>query len=552
MSESHFDFVLEERTELTDPSKVLAGLGISARSTDCQVTSVRVSMRDGVELGAEHYAPMGDAPAPTILVRSPYGRGFPYDLLLARVFAGAGYHVLLQSCRGTADSEGQLNPMVQEAADGLDTVEWLRRQPWFDGRLGLLGMSYLAYCVYALLRDPPEEVKAAVIVVGPYDFGRHFVGTGAFTVQESLGWSDLVRRKTPGQPVELPADAARRLPLLAGAELLGANAPWYADWTRHPDAADPFWRPYDHSQALRRSTAPTLLIGGSYDVFLPQTLHAFRTLSARGVDTALTLGPWVHTDVVGPAAAVMVDEAQSWFNDHLRDGVAESDRPKVRIHVGGTDEWRELADLPRATEHWELRPDASGSLIPDGDASIWPSTSTFTYDPADPTPTVGGRRVAPDGGAGDNTAREQRDDVMTFSTAPLQHPLEITGTPTLILGLRSDHAHADLHARLCVVDESGGSVNVSDGMLRLPVVAEPQRLREIELILDFCVHRIAAGQRIRLQISGGSFPEYDRNLGTGEAPATGTGLATTTYTVDHGTTLLTLPVNEARQRRFGA
>ncbi|MFE2597353.1 CocE/NonD family hydrolase [Streptomyces sp. NPDC059396] len=538
--DAHFDFAPDAALDLADPQKVLALLGISPRSTDCLVTTVRVPMRDGIELAAEHYAPHTDEPSPTILVRSPYGRGFPFDVLLAKVFAGAGYHVLLQSCRGTADSDGQLRPMVQEAADGHDTVGWLREQPWFDGRLGLIGMSYLAYCVYALLQDPPPEAKAAVIVVGPYDFGSAFYRTGAFTVQESQSWSNLVRRPSPGVADELPADATQRLPLLAGAELLGPTAPWYGEWVGHPGLTDPYWRPYDHRVALERFTGATLLIGGSYDVFLPQSIEAFEVLRARGVPAALTLGPWVHTDVVAAAAGTMVDEAQAWFDDHLRDGATALTRPAVRLHVAGAEEWRELAGLPVASGHQELRLCEGGSLTADGDTG----SSTFTYDPADPTPTVGGRRVSPDGGPRDNTAREQRRDVLTFTTAAFGRPVEIHGSPTLSVGLTSDNPHADLHARLCVVDADGTSVNFSDAMLRLPSVDNPATPRIIELTLDFCARRIAAGQRIRLQLSGGSFPEYNRNLGTGEPPATGTAMATTTHVIDHATTTLSLPTGE--------
>ncbi|MGW6745546.1 CocE/NonD family hydrolase [Streptomyces sp. NPDC055025] len=538
--DAHFDFAPDAAPDLADPQKVLALPGIGPRGTDCPVTTVRVPMRDGVELAAEHYAPHTDGPSPTILVRSPYGRGFPFDVLLAKVFAGAGYHVLLQSCRGTADSDGQLRPMVQEAADGHDTVGWLREQPWFDGRLGLIGMSYLAYCVYALLQDPPPEARTAVIVVGPYDFGSAFYRTGAFTVQGSQSWSDLVRRPSPGVADELPADAARRLPLLAGAELLGPTAPWYAEWVGHPGLADPYWRPYDHRVALERFTGPTLLIGGSHDVFLPQSIEAFEVLRARGVPAALTLGPWVHTDVVAGAAGTMVDEAQAWFDAHLRDGATALTRPAVRLHVAGAEEWRELAGLPVAPGRQELRLGEGGSLTADGDTG----SSTFTYDPADPTPAVGGRRVSPEGGPRDNTAREQRRDVLTFTTEAFGRPVEIHGSPTLSVGLTSDNPYADLHARLCVVDADGTSVNFSDAMLRLPSVDDPAAPRMIELTLDFCARRIAAGQRIRLQLSGGSFPEYDRNLGTGEPPATGTATATTTHVIDHATTTLSLPAGE--------
>ncbi|MCE0763506.1 CocE/NonD family hydrolase [Pseudonocardia kujensis] len=540
MSEAHFDFATFASLDFSKPDQVLAALGVAPRSTEAHVTPVQVPMRDGIRLAADHYAPVTGDSAPTILVRSPYGRGFPYDLIVARVLAGAGYHVLLQSCRGTADSQGELRPMVQEANDGQDTVEWLRSQTWFDGRLGLVGMSYLAHSVYALLEEPPAEVKAAVLVVPPYEF--NFMRNGAFTLEETLSWSDLVRRRSPGHEDPLPPDAAQRLPLTAGAELLGPTAPWYAEWISHPEPTDPYWHDYDHHAVLARLTVPTLLIGGTYDAFLPQTVGAFQALQTRGVESALTLGPWVHTDVVGPGAAAMVEETEAWLNGHLRADAAPEPRPTVRLYVHGAEEWRELSELPKADDEWDLRLTASGTLSEAGDES----TSVFTYDPADPTPTVGGRRVAPDGGARDNAPREERDDVLVFTTDPLPEAVEIHGNPKLTVGLSSNNAHADLHARLCVVDQNGRSTNFSDAMLRLPVVDEPGAERSIDLTLDFVARKINHGERIRLQISGGSFPEYDRNLGSGEPSATGTTLVSTTHRINHATTRLALPTTQAK------
>src|SRR5262245_24064642 len=124
---------------------------------------VRVPMRDGVELIANHYSPRTDKPAGTLLVRAPYGRGFPFSALFGAVYAARGYHVLFQSVRGTFGSGGQFDPMVNEIPDGADTVAWLREQPWFTGPFATIGLSYLGFTQWALLADPPPEMKAAVI-----------------------------------------------------------------------------------------------------------------------------------------------------------------------------------------------------------------------------------------------------------------------------------------------------------------------------------------------------------------------------------------------------
>ena len=153
---------------------------------------VRVPMRDGVELLADHYEPTTATPAGTLLVRCPYGRGFPFSTMYAGVYAARGYHVVFQSVRGTFGSEGDFEPMVNEKADGADTVEWLRHQPWFTGSFATIGLSYLGFTQWALLADPPPEMKAAVITVGVHDPSGPRWGTGSFALNDFLGWSDLV------------------------------------------------------------------------------------------------------------------------------------------------------------------------------------------------------------------------------------------------------------------------------------------------------------------------------------------------------------------------
>src|ERR1700744_2347522 len=180
-------------------------LGLPPASTDYTVNRVYVPMRDGVRLVADHYAPTTSTPLGTLLVRGPYGRAFPFSLVYAHLLAPRGYHVVLQSVRGTFGSGGEFEPMVNEAADGADTVVWLREQPWFTGRFATVGLSYLGFTQWAPLRDPPPELAAAVITVGPHDLFSSVWGTGSFAVNDFLAWSDLVShqeasRRTPGIP----------------------------------------------------------------------------------------------------------------------------------------------------------------------------------------------------------------------------------------------------------------------------------------------------------------------------------------------------------------
>ena len=140
---------------------------------------VEVPMSDGTVLLATHYIPVSVASAATVLVRCPYGRTGVFALQTGQILAERGYHVLLQSVRGTFGSGGDFEPMRHEITDGQDTVAWLRQQSWFEGRLATYGPSYLGFVQWALAMDPPPELVAAVVHVGPHDFSRSAYRNGS-------------------------------------------------------------------------------------------------------------------------------------------------------------------------------------------------------------------------------------------------------------------------------------------------------------------------------------------------------------------------------------
>ncbi len=514
---------------------------------------VQVPMRDGVVLLADHYAPVTDVQRPTVLMRCPYGR--KAFAMVALPFAERGYHVLLQSTRGTFGSGGTFRPAVDEAADGQDTVAWLRAQDWFDGRLGTVGASYLAFVQWALALDPPPELKAMVVQISPHDLATAGYPNGVFELYNLLMWSDLMAHqeqvgavrgfwRTARSDKRLAA-ALRRLPLRATGDTIGgAGAPWYGEWLNHQDMADPFWSGYNASAALDRVTVPTLLISGFHDFFVQQTLHQYQALRSRGVPTALTIGPWTHMTIDG---GVTTAETLSWLDAYLDgDGNGAPSRPgPVRAWTSGVQEWRELPQWPPAgttQRTWYLH--APGALS--GAEPAEGTTQTgFSYDPAAPTPSVGGRTMSMTGGGSkDNTALERRDDVLTFSTAPLAAPLQVAGPPVTELWVRTDPPHANLFVRLCDVDESGRSRNLTDQIVRLPVRADGSA-QLVRVALTDVNHVFLAGHRIRLQLSGGAHPRFARNLGTGEDPVDGSATAVVRYDIQHSReqpSAVTLPV----------
>ncbi|MFC4944416.1 CocE/NonD family hydrolase [Pseudonocardia sp. GCM10023141] len=511
----------------------------------------RTPMRDGAVLVSEHYVPLTDHPLGTVLTRTPYGRMGPLDVMTSRTLAARGYHVLVQSCRGTFGSGGEFDPMGTDHDDAHDTVAWLREQEWFDGRLATTGASYLGWTQWALLADPPPELKAAVVLVGPHDMGDVVYGSGTFSLNDFLSWShQIVHQEDGGGLVSrvLKGAAGRKkltaalntLPLGAASDgFLTGQAPWYAKWVGHPDPKDAYWGPRQAIGALSTVDLPVLLISGWQDLFLRQSIEQYTALHERGVDVALTVGPWTHLGLALRGSGISGRETLQWLDEHLAGATGRTRSAPVRINVTGADEWRELPAWPPAAttqERW-LRPHgALGRARSEGDGPL----ATFRYDPADPTPSVGGRVLTAGAGVHDNRELEARADVVTFTTEPLSADLDVIGSPVLELTHSSDNPHVDVFVRLCDVDPKGRSHNVSDTLLRLDASHPAGTPRTLRLELDPCAHRLRVGHRLRLLVAGGAHPRWARNPGTGEPPLVAATLKPAVHTVHGGK--LELPV----------
>ncbi|MGV0795173.1 CocE/NonD family hydrolase [Mycolicibacterium sp. XJ1819] len=514
---------------------------------------VRIPMRDGVELIADRYVPTTPSAAPTVLIRSPYGRGYPFPQFYAGPLAARGFHVVLQSVRGTYGSGGTFIPAVNEAADGLDTVAWMRDQQWFTGRLATIGPSYLGLAQWALLQDPPPELAAAVILAAPHDMSAAWA-TGSFTLDDNLrfgngvarlGQRSLLARRLQdlvGRGRQASEEAVSMLPLNpAGRAALGPYAPLYESWLAHPDRDHEFWDPQRFSDALDRCQAPVLLVTGWQDLFLSQTLEQYRRLRERGVEVALTIGPWVHDRMLRKGASTFVAESVDWLSAHLTDPPAPQNRSAVRVFVVGHG-WVNLAQWPPKLPEWVLHLQPGGGLA-NQTPTQGAAPSSFVFDPAQPTPTIGGPLLQ-GGGYCDDSALADRSDVVTFTGDPLTDDLCVLGTPVVELLHSADNPHVDVFVRLSQVTADGGSTNVSEGFQRLthessmtptPLVVE----------LDPVAHRFPAGSRIRVVVAGGSHPRFARNPGTGEPLATAHRLAPATHSVHFGAgSRLVLPAGD--------
>ena len=501
---------------------------------------VRVPMRDGVELLTDVFEPVGEGRG-TVLIRTPYGRTGPIADLTARVYAAHGFLVVNQSCRGTSGSGGRFEPFANERADGADAVAWLRTQPWYTGRFAVVGPSYLGFTAWAIMADPPPELATAVIAITAHD--NHWVvhGSGAFSLEQMLTLLDGFGHYDNGMlgstlHAATSARVLRRaldeLPLIRAQETVfaGTSMP-YAAWLTAPDPDDPVWATTRFGAALDRVEIPVLLQAGWQDRFAEQQFDAYARLSERGAPVALTVGDWTHVQTAAKGWGRLTLETLDWLDRHLGGGRSTTmdDRP-VRVQLMGTPEWRSFPSWPPPTVERVLHLGADGGLSagsPPGGG-----VTRFTYDPADPTPAVGGRVVTPAmAGRCDNRVLEARADVRTFTSEPLTEPLEVYGRPVVHLEHGTDNPYADLFVRLCVVTPDGRSTNLSDGFVRL---TQQTANGVVSIELETLAYRFEAGTRLRLQLSGGAHPRFARNLGTDEDPATGTTMLPSRRTIGHG------------------
>jgi putative CocE/NonD family hydrolase len=512
--------------------------------------SIAVRMRDGVHLLTDHYAPDGTALG-TVVLRGPYQRAGVLPHVLLGLFASRGYHVVMQSCRGTFGSEGRFTPGEDEIRDGADLVSWMREQPWFDGRFVGVGGSYLSYTLWSMLMEPPPEMVAAISFVSFHDFFTVVHGTGAFSLNDSLDWCDSLATQESttvfGQLVGGARTKRRRasayagLPVAEGEEqFIGAGSAWYRDWATRTDPDDPYWRRRDVSAALDRVSVPVRFLTGWQDLFVGQTLAQYRHLRDRGVEVSLTVGPWTHANLLTAGGSRLLGDTLEWVDRHLGGQIAATATDPVDYYLTGAEVWRTAPDWPPPAEHRTLYL-APGGALSEGRPSWSAGAVGFTFDPSDPTPTIGGRLLAPDAGYRKDSALARRADTLVFASAPLTESFDVVGAPRVTLAHRSDQPGADLWVRISEVAPTGRSHNVTETFRGAATAGADGRT---VLDLDPVAHRFAAGSRIGLLVGGGSFPRYARNLGMPGSRTEGTAMAPTHQALDlaSGASALSLPV----------
>ncbi len=522
---------------------------------------VQIPMRDGVRLAANVFLPNTGGRAPVILERTPYGKGTAITPNF-QALVNHGYAVVVQDVRGRYESEGIFDPLRQETADGDDTLNWIARQPWSNGKIGMTGGSYRGIVQWKAALTGNPHLKAIFPVVSGYDDYRdRFYSTGgAMKLGNRLLWMSE-NLKAPGYQPDF-ARYVLHLPLrTADIAATGWSTRMYREAAAHP-SFDAFWRAISVKEQLERIKVPVFAVGGWYDNFAESDLAAYAALhKVNGLNRVL-IGPWPHNMSYqfkgvdfGPDSGLPIRGLQiEWFDQWLmgKDTPLAS-QPPVKVFVMGSNRWRDAYEWPPADARpvsFYLEGKGRANSL-DGDGALVeraPSRQAqdhYVFDPRDPVPTVGGAvccnpKIFPWGPA-DQRPVERRQDVLVYTTRALAEDTEVIGPVQAVLYVATSARDTDFTAKLVDVAPDGYARNLTDGILRLryrdsleqPEPAKAGEIYRISVDAGVTGNTFLKGHRIRLEISSSNFPRFDRNPNTGTPVASETRLLTASQTIYH-------------------
>ncbi len=504
----------------------------------------------------------------------------------AHFFAGHGYHVIVQDMRGRFESEGEYVILKNDRDDGYDTIEWISKQPWSTGKVGTYGCSYLGenQIVLAATRHPNHTAAIPQAAAGGYrGTGRQFITMDGGVPEHAtgLGWfwragpkHHMARPASmtdeefrvaaqwfepwPHMPPLDYSQAFWHLPVIDIVQHFGGPASHFEDFVSH-GPADPYWDAMNYADDDDRFDVPALHVNSWYDGGIAETMILFNlfsdnAMSERARDNQFAIiSPTAHCAsetqenwedaVIGSLRVGDISKDYfriylDWFDFWLKgadNGVTEM--AKIQYYAMGANEWRTAETWPlQGTEFrsYYLRSEGkansrSGDGVltteaPDGEETA----DRYRYDPADPVPTLGGaiccisEEAAP-AGAYDQSEVELRDDVLVYTTEPLQDDLNVVGPARVTLYVSSSAKDTDFTVKLVDVYEDGTAYNIQDSILRAryregfdqQVFMNPDGVYRIDIRLHATGNVFRKGHRIRLQVSSSNFPRFTRNLNTG-------------------------------------
>lgn len=490
---------------------VLLANPLAAPGAAREPVGLQIPMRDGAELAGDLYTPDPDKALPTVLIQTPYnkdrlGQVFAQDPPPNPLFASEAYAFVILDWRGRFASEGA-GPMRPRGLgqDGYDAVEWVASQEWCSGKVGTWGPSALGHVQYATARQQPPHLACCVPMVATavYRFETFYPG-GALR-QEYVNTLDVLGF---GMKRSITGSASK-------------------NWV---------WRLLELSWRPQQIHVPMLLIGGWYDIHAQEVPDDFNSLRQDGYEPVraehgLLMGPWCHSfidrvqqgELRYPRAQHGAGrEALAFFDHWLRGSGSWDEREPVRYFQMGENEWCEVSTWPPAgTVSHALYLDEGGRLVQGAPKAG--GADSYAYDPADPTPTVGGALILARGGnCGPKDQRgrvETRPDVVVYTSDELEEGLRVAGTVAADLFVSSDRTDTDFAVRLCDVYPDGRSMLVADGIVRMthresltyPTLIEPGQVYRVRISLPPTAITFRAGHRVRISVNSANYPRFSVN-----------------------------------------
>ena len=539
------------------PSLLLLSLLFATSAfAEVKTETITIPMRDGVTLTADLYRDDSVKEAPVILTRTPYDRTKQKGT--GEKWAKAGYIFIAQDCRGKFGSSGDFAPYNNEGQDGYDTIEWITRQSWCSGRVGMMGGSYVGAVQWQAAAENPPGLAAIAPQATWSSFYRNLYLGGSVRLSLIAGW---IAGNSPKPEGAKPNDfnkALLRLPLGEVDSAIGWEMPWLDAFLTHPQP-DGFWTRLDLTSRLPELQLPALHVVGYYDFFSRESVDNFMIMQKQARDPntrqqhRLILGPWDHGSVgktkvaeveFGPEAAVDTFALQiDWFDRHLKqDPTAQAKPfPTVRYFSMGDNVWRDAQTWPpegfTSTSFYLHSAGSANTRKGTGRLTREAPTQeetpdTFRADPAKPTPSNPITETRPIKaavwGPADQSATEDRADVLVYTSTPMTTPLTFAGNAEAKLHVSTDTPDADWAVKLIDVHPDGFAQNIARGILRgryrnsllKPELMQPGKVYEITVDLGPVAATIAKGHQLRVDISGADFPLYDRNPNTAEGITT--------------------------------
>ena len=543
--------------------------------------NVVMKTRDGVTLRADIYRPGGEGSFPVLLQRTPYNKQNAAEF--ARMAVAHGFMVVVQDVRGRYESDGEWYPFKHEIDDGYDTVEWAAALPHSDGKVGMFGGSYVgATQMLAAISHPPHLAGICPVVTASNYHENWTYQGGAFEQWFNESWTSGLAQDTVNRAVKAGSDAmlgSKALPLKKyplysmqldsdPASWTARFAPYFLDWLDHP-LYDDYWKQWAIEEQYASIQVPALTVAAWYDLFQGGSLRNYVGLKAgagnekarAGQRLLIAIGGhsgWARKvgDVdFGPDAVFDENGTTLAWYEYLFLGKQNefATEKRVKLFVMGENKWRYEDDWPlkHAMETKYFLQSSGKSNSAGGDGSLSTSAAgsggadRYTYDPANPVPTIGGPLCCDPAhlatGPRDQAELEKRSDVLVYSTEALAADTEVTGPVRLDLFAKASTVDTDFTAKLVDVWPNGFAQNLTEGILRARFrngttkaePLEPGKIYEYKIDLWSTSNVFLKGHKIRLEISSSNFPRFDRNLNTGKDAGTSADFVKSDITVLH-------------------